>query len=141
MPLHVLLLASLVPWSASVVAQDTTTKAAQGTSLERPGDGSPLRGTWDLHAIEVAEAEDPIAALREGLGGRGLRVSFDASSVGRVRHGIMNRRLTLEVYTGRLSRGRIAKRHDLCWIDPSRLTTKAVSGATHKVRSAVRSAC
>jgi len=108
--------------------------------LERPRDGNPLRGTWDLPAIEIDAAASPIDALRAKLGGRGLDVAL-GKSVASLRHSIMNRRLTLEVYAGRLSRGRVSRLSDLCWIDPARLATKAVSGATRKVTSAVRAAC
>ncbi len=108
--------------------------------LERPDSGNPLRGTWDLPAIEIEAATNPIDALRDKLGGRGLDVSF-GKSIARVRHGIQNRRLTLEVYAGRLSRGRVAQLRGVCWIDPARLATKAISGATRKITSAVEASC
>ena len=62
-------------------------------------------------------------------------------SIARVRHSILHRRLTLEIYAGRLRRGRVACLPDMCWIDPARLATKAVSGATRKITSAVWAPC
>ena len=108
----------------------------QRVLLERPDNGNPLRGTWDLPAIEVEATANPIDALRDKLGRRGLDAAL-GESIARVRHGILNRRLTMEVYAGRLRRGRVARLRDLCWIDPARLATKAISGATHKITSAV----
>ena len=104
--------------------------------LERPARGNPLRGTWDLPAVEILDSANPVEALRDKLGSRGLDAAL-GGAIARVRHGILHRRLTLEVYGGRLSRGRVAGLRDLCWIDPSRLSAKAISGATRKITSAV----
>ncbi len=108
--------------------------------LEHPNNGNPLRGTWDLPAIELEAEASPIDALREKLCGRGLEVSLD-KSIARVRHSILHRRLTLEIYAGRLSRGRVADLRDVCWVAPAHLATKAISGATRKITSAVWASC
>jgi A/G-specific adenine glycosylase len=100
--------------------------------LERPDDGNPLRGTWDLPAVELATDMDAVNALSGKLARRGLCVAV-GEPIARLRHGIMNRRLTLEVFRCRVRRGRVAGRDDLCWIGSDRIATKAVSGATRKV--------
>ena len=108
--------------------------------LERPDDANPLRGTWDLPAIELEARASPIDVLRDKLGGRGLEVTL-GQPIARVSHRILDRRLTLEVYAGRLSRGRVACLRDVCWIDPAHLAKKAISGATRKITSAVWASC
>jgi A/G-specific adenine glycosylase len=100
--------------------------------LERPDDGNPLRGTWDLPAIELATDADAVAALDDKLARHGLSVAV-GEPVARVRHGIMNRRLTLDVFRCRVRGGRVAGRDDLCWVGWAQLATTAVSGATRKV--------
>ena len=100
--------------------------------LERPADGNPLCGTWDLPAIEVEADDDAARALRAKLAAVGLEVAVGPTRV-RARHGIMHRRLTLEVAECRLRRGSVAGRPDLRWIDPGKLADAAVSGATVKV--------
>jgi A/G-specific adenine glycosylase len=104
--------------------------------LERPCDGNPLRGTWDLPAVEIARGDDPADAIRAKLHRSGLEVSVGAI-VASARHGIMNRRLTLEVADCRVRRGRVAGRTHVRWIDPLRLESSAVSGATRKVAAAL----
>jgi A/G-specific adenine glycosylase len=103
--------------------------------LERPGDGSPLRGTWDLPAVEIAGDRNPAEALRGKLAAHALVASV-GTPIGRHRHGIMNRRLTLEVFRCRMRRGRVAGRHGLRWVSAAEMETAAVSGATRKIASA-----
>jgi A/G-specific adenine glycosylase len=103
--------------------------------LERPGGGSPLRGTWDLPAVELAGDRDAIEALRGKLAARGLVASI-GRPIGHYRHGIMDRRLTLEVFRCRMRRGRVAGRPDLRWVGAAEMETAAVSGATRKIASA-----
>jgi A/G-specific adenine glycosylase len=105
--------------------------------LERPGPDNPLRGTWDLPAVEVASDADRAAALREKLGRSGLHLSV-GPLVASARHAILHRRLTLEVVACRLRRGRVAGRDELRWVRG--LTDVAVSGATRKVARAMCSA-
>lgn len=100
--------------------------------LERPDDGNPLRGTWDLPAVELATDADAGEALGGKLARHGLSVVV-GEPIARVRHGIMNRRLTLDVFRCRMRRGRVAGRRDLCWTGSDGIATKAVSGATRKV--------
>jgi A/G-specific adenine glycosylase len=100
--------------------------------LERPDDGNPLRGTWDLPATELATGADAVAALGGKLARCGLSVAV-GEAVACLRHGIMNRRLTLDVFRCRVRRGRVAGRHDLRWVGSAQLATTAVSGATRKV--------
>jgi A/G-specific adenine glycosylase len=100
--------------------------------LERPDDGNPLRGTWDLPAVELATDADAGVALGVKLARHGLSVAV-GEPIARLRHGIMNRRLTLDVFRCRVRRGRVAGREDLRWIGSDRIATQAVSGATRKV--------
>jgi len=101
--------------------------------LERPADGSPLRGTWDLPAVEMGEYADAVPAIRETLRRRhGLQVRV-RRALGSAVHGILHRRLRLEGLDCRLVRGRVAGRPGLRWIAPSALDGAAVSGATRKI--------
>jgi A/G-specific adenine glycosylase len=104
--------------------------------LERPIRGNPLRGSWDLPAIEVEAGAEAADALRAKLAAAGLEVAVGPARTV-ARHGIMHRKLTLEVAECRLRRGRVAGRPDLRWIDPARLSGVAVSGATVKVARAL----
>jgi len=103
--------------------------------LERPADGSPFRGRWDLPAIEP-NGEPAERALERALGARGLTVSA-GDRLGVARHGILHRRLLLTIVRCRLRRGRVTGSDDLRWADPDDLAGVAVSGATHKVLRAV----
>ena len=100
--------------------------------LERPTDGSPFRGTWDLPAAVVESDGDGRAAIEARLNHLGLQAGA-GQLVARLRHGIMHRRLRLEIFDCRLRRGRVASHPGLMWADPSRLDGIAVSGATRKV--------
>jgi A/G-specific adenine glycosylase len=101
--------------------------------LERPAGHGPLRGSWDLPAVEVAPDSDPRARIVTELGRRhGLTVVAGNKRV-TARHGILHRRLTLELYECRLVRGRPSRREDLRWIEPEEITQAAVSGATRKL--------
>jgi A/G-specific adenine glycosylase len=102
--------------------------------LERPGPDNPLRGAWDLPAVEVRPGSDAAAAIRGKLLGSGLEARVGPFVV-RARHGIMHRRLTLEVAECRVRSGRVAGRPELRWV--RNLTDVAVSGATRKVATAV----
>ena len=84
--------------------------------LERPGADSPLRGSWDLPAIEVAVDADAARALRGRLARRGLTAEI-GSPVTLLTHGIMNRRFTLSVLPCRHLRGQTAGKPDLRWIE------------------------
>jgi adenine-specific DNA glycosylase len=103
--------------------------------LERPAENGPLRGRWDLPAIEVAPGADAAVALRSRMARRGLTVDV-GPPVARLRHAVMNRRLEIEVLRCRVSRGRVAGRADLRWVEPEDLPTTAVSGATLKTARA-----
>jgi A/G-specific adenine glycosylase len=101
--------------------------------LERPGGNSPLRGTWDLPAVEVAFDADPRSRIETELGRRhGLTVEAGPRTA-TASHGILHRRLTLELFDCRLVRGRPSERADLRWIRPTDLPETAVSGATRKL--------
>jgi len=120
------------PRSRSARAAVAWIERAGRLLLERPANGSPLRGTWDLPATEIIDDVDPAAALRAKLQCARLHVTV-GSPIASVTHGIMNRRLTLEVFDCRLRKGRVAGRADLRWVAPAELPTTPHSGATKKI--------
>ena len=100
--------------------------------LERPASAGPLRGRWDLPAVELTAhaAPDRIAsrlARRHGL------VLAVGEPLVEVSHGIMNRKLTLQAYAGRLRRGRVSTQPDLRWVKTDEIDRVPVSGATLKL--------
>ncbi len=103
--------------------------------LERPVEGNPFRGRWDLPAVEV-KGEEAGPALERSLEARGLAVAT-RGPVGRTRHGILNRRLLLTIMSCSLRRGRVAGTDAFRWADPRALDEVAVSGATRKVLRSV----
>jgi A/G-specific adenine glycosylase len=106
--------------------------------LEIPGELSPLRGRWDLPAVEHDPEQDGGASLAAALEDR-HRLELRSLTPGTgVSHGIMNRRIRLTAYHGTLARGRVAGRKKLRWVEPDRLYDTAVSGATLKVLRAGR---
>ena len=101
--------------------------------LERPSGQSPLRGVWDLPAVELEGNEESSRALRVALERRhDLTLSVDPAALS-ASHGIMNRRLQLELHSCRLRKGRVAGRAGLRWFDASDPTGTPVSGATLKL--------
>jgi len=101
--------------------------------IERPTDGSPLRGVWDLPALEHPRGGDAAGMLGLALARRHeIEVTVGAGVAGAT-HGIMNRRLRLNAYRCRLLRGRIAGKSSVRWLDVRRIDEIPVSGATRKV--------
>jgi A/G-specific adenine glycosylase len=106
--------------------------------LERPHADGPFRGRWDLPAVELGSSENGRETLRDGIAARhGLEIR-PAESVAVARHGIMHRRLRLDVHPCTLRRGRVASNRNLRWVDPDSLSGVPVSGATHKVLDLVQ---
>lgn len=101
--------------------------------LAKRQQGAVLRGAWDLPAFEHPAGTDPRETLKEALAeAYGLETTA-GSAVASLKHGIMNRRLTLEVHRCRLLRGRPSGRADLRWVAAAQLSWTPISGATHKV--------
>lgn len=105
--------------------------------LERPLDQSPLRGEWDLPAVEIAEAADPRVELRAAIRRRhGLTLAVGRESRA-ARHAILNRRLRLEAFECTVGSGGgtvgASRRGDLRWMRERGLGEAAVSGATRKL--------
>ena len=101
--------------------------------LERPDAAGPFRGRWDLPAVEVLASGAASDALRRGIAARhGLEIR-PGERTAVTTHGIMHRRLRLEVHTCSLRRGRVASNDALRWVQPSNLSEVPVSGATRKV--------
>ena len=101
--------------------------------LERPRRPNPLRGRWDLPAAELPARADASASIRSLLRRRHALVVRVEREIGRAAHGIMHRRLELEIHDCRLGRGRVAGNAELRWLDPLAIDSVAVSGATRKV--------
>ncbi len=127
------------PATLRIQAAVAVIRRGEQVLLEAPGEMSPLRGRWDLPAVEHESDQDGGASLvvalrdRHGLEARSLTAGANVS------HGIMNRRIRLTAYHGTLARGRVAGRKELCWVEPDRLDHVPVSGATFKVLQAARS--
>ena len=101
--------------------------------LERPDEANPLRGRWDLPAVELDRGGFAGEALAHRLDQRHrLRVAMGAC-LGHATHGILHRRLKLEVHAGTLRRGLIRGSNELSWVALDRLDEHPVSGATRKV--------
>ena len=100
--------------------------------LERPGDASPLRGAWDLPALELGGDADAASVVRKEMRRRhGLAIS-EPRPLGVERHGILHRSFRLEIYSCRLLRGGVAGRPMLRWLDEADRESAPVSGATRK---------
>jgi A/G-specific adenine glycosylase len=97
--------------------------------LERPGEASPLRGTWDVPAVHSASADRLRAELRSR---HGLTVELD-EPIARHTHGILETVLRITVHPGRVVARRTARSPELRWVRPSALDEVPVSGATRKV--------
>jgi A/G-specific adenine glycosylase len=101
--------------------------------LERPGNSSPFRGTWDLPGFEIGPAVDPRRAIGcEARRRHALHLRVN-DSLGRASHSILHRRLRLESFECRLSRGRPSENPDLRWVHSGEIADVATSGATRKI--------
>ena len=123
--------------AAVLFAPPRVVRRAGRILLERPLDQSPLRGEWDLPAVEIAEAADPRVELRTAIRRRhGLTLAVGRESRA-ARHAILYRRLKLEAFecTVGSGGGRVgaSRRGDLRWIRERGLGEAAVSGATRKL--------
>jgi len=125
------------PTTLRVHAAVAVVRRAGRLLLERPTPSSPLRGHWDLPALELSGDSDAVEALGTHMARtHGLELDVEPA-IGRVAHGIMNRRLSLSIHPCRHRRGSASRRPELRWIDPPDLEHTAVSGATHKVLRAI----
>ncbi|MDH3786454.1 MAG: NUDIX domain-containing protein [Acidobacteriota bacterium] len=125
-----------------------TVKVRAGVAVVRRGDRyllqrrdrGPLRGEWDLPSCELPGEDTATGSLQRYLLDR-----FDLDArlmvVERtVTHGILHRRLTLEIVVGSLRCGRTSGVEELCWVSRAGLRSMAISGATTKVLMALSSA-
>jgi hypothetical protein len=101
--------------------------------LERPDKDNPLRGRWELPAVELEVAGFAVEALQRRLKHRHCVTVELGACVGRTTHGILHRRLKLEAHAGRLRRGSVRGSEALVWIPLNELDAHPVSGATRKV--------
>ncbi|MCH7779809.1 MAG: A/G-specific adenine glycosylase [Acidobacteria bacterium] len=101
--------------------------------LERPDATNPLRGTWDLPAVELDGSGFATEALTRRFDQRHRVAVTMGACLGRTTHGILHRRLKLEAHGGTLRRGRVGESKNLAWVALDALGNHPVSGATHKV--------
>ena len=101
--------------------------------LERPRDGSPLRGTWDVPALQLGDRADARSRITSTLAKRYDLTVAAGRLAGTASHGILHRRLKLEIYDCRLLRGRVSGQDGLRWMPLADLESTPVSGATKKV--------
>lgn len=105
--------------------------------LERPADGSPLRGSWDLPAVELRGCASARRALESALRLRhGVLVRAEAGPAARATHSILDRRLRLELLDCRLVAPYAGRSTDTRWTRPNDLGFLHVSGATRKLVAA-----
>jgi A/G-specific adenine glycosylase len=101
--------------------------------LSRQTADGPLRGKWDLPARLLAAGDQARAAIRrEMLAHHGLRLSA-GPQLFVTNHGIMNRRLRMQVFRCSYRAGRVAQDEHLRWVKLNRLAQTPVSGATRKI--------
>jgi A/G-specific adenine glycosylase len=107
--------------------------------LERPAPRSPLRGAWDLPAIEIPDHAGARAAIEDMLR---MRHGIEIESWGRVaraRHAILDRRLRLDILSCRPAAER-KPGQDARWHPLRRLDEVPISGATRKALALVTGA-
>jgi A/G-specific adenine glycosylase len=104
--------------------------------IERRTSGSPLRGAWDLPAVEVPSGASAARSVAAHLRLRHRVEVQPGEPVLRLRHGILHRRLELEVVACRAQRTGRLPRVDLRWLERS-AGDAPVSGATRKILRAL----
>jgi A/G-specific adenine glycosylase len=102
--------------------------------VERPGETrSPLRGSWDLPAVEIAEGAAAGRRVEQELRRRhGLTVHAEDSRGG-PSHSILNRRLELEIVTCRVIGAAATRTRNVRWVARERYEEMPLSGASRKV--------
>lgn len=95
-----------------------------------------MRGLWELPGGSCRADEEPRGALaREARERYGLRLEPGAE-LARVKHTIMNRRITLYAFEARLSDGSshgLRNKKSGAWIPPEKVSEYPVSSMTLKV--------
>jgi len=106
------------------------------TLLLRRPDGGLLGGMWELPQAEVGEGADAAAALSDALGARlGGRWEVGALRA-RVRHSILDRRISLEAYDARPAGRRPAPRDGLRFAAASDLASLPLPSLVTKTLAA-----
>ena len=108
--------------------------------LEAPGSDNPLRGRWDLPAVELADqalaAEALQAALRDRHGVDWLEPRY----AGQAKHGVMRRRFELLVHAAGGQRTSAEATGRSRWQPVDQLGSLPISGATRKIQALVAKA-
>lgn len=101
--------------------------------LEQPDEANPFRGRWEFPAVEPERGGFAGEALAHRPGERHRVHVAMGACLGHATHGILHRRLKLEVHAGTLRRGRTTESEALTWVALDGLDEQPVSGATRKV--------
>jgi A/G-specific adenine glycosylase len=101
--------------------------------LVRRRDPRLLDGTWEFPGVDVKPAADPrrsLAAFLRGAFGPEARVGDE---VGKVKHSITHRRITLTGFAVELGKRRLPAGRDRRWVPPETLEALPLSSATLKL--------
>ena len=92
---------------------------------------SPLRGTWDLPAVELSDARLAAARLRQAISRRhGVQLGTP-TQLGIATHSILHRRLRIHAFSFRVRSGSAGT--EARWVSRGQLDEVATSSATRKV--------
>lgn len=98
-----------------------------------------MEGLWELPGGTALERESPRSTVvREARARYGLSLEA-GEELARVKHHIMNRRITLHAFAGRLLARSVEKGPGKAWVEPSELRAYPVSSMTRKVLERLRS--
>jgi A/G-specific adenine glycosylase len=100
---------------------------------------SVMRGLWELPGGTCRETEKPeLAVIRQVRERYGLELE-PAREISRVKHHIMNQRITLHAFEARLRGALGPRRPSRAWVDPFSTANRPVSSMTLKVFRALAS--
>jgi A/G-specific adenine glycosylase len=109
-----------------------------GVLMYRRENKELMRGLWELPGGPCRGEEDPrAAAAREARERYGLEVET-GREIARVKHSIMNRRITLYAFEARLKSGLGPRSSSRAWVDPDSSTRLPMSSMTLKVFRAMQ---
>jgi 8-oxo-dGTP pyrophosphatase MutT (NUDIX family) len=100
---------------------------------------SVMQGLWELPGGTCQEKEDPeLAVVRESRERYGLKLE-PVREILRVKHHIMNQRITLHAFEASLKGALGPRRSSRAWVDPNSGANRPVSSMTLKVFRALDS--
>jgi A/G-specific adenine glycosylase len=122
------------PKTVPVVMAAAVVEEKRGILFYRRTRTALLKDLWELPLSECAEGEGPREAMaREARGIYGIDLEL-GREVARVKHSIMNRRITLHAFAGRVERRpRRSVETDYRWVARREISELAVSSMIRKV--------